>query len=306
MRGSAARRRARSALVPLLLAGWLLAAGGCGRGAERPPYPHESILAVVMELKLFLAQDPWRTPPGTDLEGRNIFSVTLERLDALEGIAGPEYADSLSFARGESLERLGRRSEAAAAFAAAAAAGTRLAPAAATRAEAARRMAGLTDRAAFTSTLEGYLNDLDVLERRLAEWIAENAPFPYGSFARVERERAREERIRLLLANRFVMENSAGRAVELARGFIDENVESHRHGQNLLLAGELFETLARDWAASHRPGSSDFDGGPPWSEWVDQARTLYGRAAQADGDPAKPEAQARLRALDAWVLRVRS
>src|SRR5262245_10186457 len=79
---------------------------GCAMQPVPAPYPHESVLTVIGELKIFLNQDPYRDPPGRDLQGRNIFRVTLERLDNIKPLVGPEYSDVLDYARGECLERL--------------------------------------------------------------------------------------------------------------------------------------------------------------------------------------------------------
>lgn len=277
----------------------------CSRSSDRVPYPHESVLTVVMELKMFLAQDPHRRAPGTDLEGRNIFKVSLARLDALGGLTGPEYKDVLAFARGECEERLGRWEKAAAFFDEATSAATRLSPIARDRAAAARRMNELVNRSTFDSTLEGYLNDLDVLQRRLADWIDRKPPFPYESFARAERERAREERLRILMENRLVLKDGAARAAAVAGALVEENARSWRINLDRLLQGELFETLARDWTALNRPEGPDFKS-EMWTTWVERAREAYRKVAQADGDPAKPEGQARLRVLDTYAMRIKS
>ncbi len=279
---------------------------GCSRADQRSPYPHESVMTVMLELKLFLERDPYRRAAGSDLEGRNIFKVSLARLDSLAQLTAPEYADVLAFARGECLERLGEHQAAAAAFSQAADLKTSLAEPARARAELAGRLAGLVDRAEFAPSAEGFLNDLEVLERRLAEWIDSGPPYPYESLARLERERAQEERARLLLANRFVLHEGPARAVAAARQLVETNGDSHRINQNRLLAGEVFETFARDWAASQRPEEAAFDADGRWGDLVAQAREAYRLVAQADGDPAKLEGQARLRALDAWALRIKS
>lgn len=277
----------------------------CARSSERVPYPHESVLTVVMELKMFLAQDPYRRPPGTDLEGRNIFKVSLARLDALKDLTGPEYRDVIAFARGQCRERLGQWSQAAAAFDEATAAATRLAGAARQRAALARRMNELANRSAFDGTLDGYLNDLDVAQRRLAEWVEQKPPFPYESFARAERERAQEERLRILMENRLVLRDGAARAAAVADALIEQNPQSWRINLDRLAQGGLFETLARDWTALNRPEGPDWRA-DAWAAWVERARAAYRTVAQADGDPAKPEGQARLRALDTYALRIKS
>ena len=279
---------------------------GCGRTARRSPYPHESIMTVVLELKLFLDQDPYRNPPGTDLEDRNIYRVSLARLTALEELADPVYADVLAYARAQCLERLGLYGEASGAFEAAEALRTELARDALERAGHARSLAELIDRSRLDDSVEGYLNGLEVIERRLEEWIDRRPPFPYPSLARIERERAQEERARLLAANRFLLRDAAPRAAEAFERLVDLNPDSARRNRNRLLVGEFYETLARDTTASLRPEGPAFNPEGNWADWVARARHEYRLVAQADGDPAKLEGQARLRSLDAYALAVRS
>jgi hypothetical protein len=281
-----------------------LMVAGCATPPVPAPYPHESVLTVFGELKIFLNQDPYADPPGRDLQGRNIYRVTLERLDGLRGLTGPEYRDVLAWARGACLERLGDFHAAATEFTAAAqSTGTLVAPASA-RAALASRMAALVDRATMGKTLESYLNDLDVLGRKLEAWQAEAPPFPYNGFIRAESERALTERVKLLADNRLVIDQSLPRAIELAKRLVESSKSSWRLGQDELLLGGLFETMARDVTAQLPPENLGFNAGSGWDNLLEQARAAYTRVAQRDGDLAKPEGQARLRALDAYALRV--
>lgn len=277
--------------------------------ATRPvpaPYPHESVLTVLGELKIFLNQNPYRDPPGRDLQGRNIYRVTLERLDSLKSLTGPEYTDVLAFARGECLERLGDWNGAQMAFNDATQTSTSLAEPARQRAAFAGRMDKLTDRAQMNKTLESYLNDLEVLGRNLDAWQGGQPPFPYPAYIRAEAERTLAERIKLLADNRLVLDQAMQRAIELGRKLVETTKDSWRLGQNDLLLGGLLETMARDQTAQLPPEGFAFNAEAGWNNLVDQARTIYTRAAQRDGDMAKPEAQARLRTLDAYALRVQT
>ncbi len=262
-------------------------------------------MTVVMELKMFLAQDPYRRPPGNDLEGRNIFKVSLARLDALKDLTGPEYRDVIAFARGQCRERLGQWSQAAAAFDEATSAATRLAGAARQRAALARRMNELANRSAFDGTLEGYLNDLDVAQRRLAEWVEQKPPFPYESFARAERERAQEERLRILMENRLVLRDGAARAAAVADALIEQNPRAWRINLDRLAQG-------RSSRRSRETGPPST--GPRGPDWRGRRMGGMGRAG-ARGPTARSrrptatrqtEGQARLRALDTYALRIKS
>jgi tetratricopeptide (TPR) repeat protein len=296
------RRPARLGIGLVAWIGLVLALGvgaaGCKRVEPRVPYPHESILTIVAELKLFLEQDPYTQPPGTDLEGRNIFRVTLERLAQLEPLLDAEYEDVLAFARGECLERLGAWPEAAQAFAQAGATSSTLAAAALRRGEQALRMAALIDPAKFSPDLRGRMNDLQVAQQKLREWAGESPPWPIGSFIEVERERAQEQQARL----QFTIE----RAIAPTQALAADNTRSSRAMQHQITLGTAFETMAREWTGIYRPEQTGIPEDAPWAGWVEAAREAYRKAALADGNPAKPEAQARLRALDAYALRMQN
>ena len=292
--------------VGLFGLGLAFALAACSRVEPRVPYPHESILTIVAELKLFLEQDPYTQPPGTDLEGRNIYRVSLERLAQLDQLLDPGYADVVDFARGECLERMGEWEAAAAAFTQAGATTSTLAAEAMRRAAQATRLGELTDRTRLTPTLEGYLNDLEVMQQELRTWSAQSPAWPMEALINLERERAQEEYARLLFTNRMILENGIERALNAQKTLCTEHTRSARAMQHQIGLGTMFESLARDWSSRNRPEETGLPEGSDWANWIEAAREAYRKAALADGDPAKPEAQARLRALDAYALRIQS
>lgn len=289
--------------IAFLLLGLGLA--GCTRVSQKAPYPHESILTVIAELKIFLAQDPYRQSPGQDMNGRNIYRVSLERLDALGALTdAARYGDVLAFARGECLERLGDWGGAQQAFAAAAQTSTSLAPVAAGRAAQAGKLAGLLEHRPAAPTLDGYLNDLDVLEHSLRAALAAAPPWPYDAYLRQALENLQDDRARLLFMNRLVMAGALGKALPAARKLVDDNPQSYRVSDHWLLLGTFYETMARDWTGMNHPEALKPRLDEGWGGWIEQARQAYRHVAQTDGDPAKVEGQARLRALDAYALRM--
>ena len=291
-----------------LLAGLILlgaALTSCAHTPPQAPYPHESIMTIIAELKIHLERDPYRRPPGVDMEGRNIYRVSLARLDQLKQLTSEEYRDVLAFARAQCDERLGDWSTAAADFDLAATGKDPLASIARQRAHSAAQLADLTNRQAMSQTLDGYLNDLDVLERQLEKLKDSKPDWPYDSYVTIELERTREEQARLLFENRLVRPGALPQALEKATQLVDQHTDSWRISEHRLLLGSFFETLARDWATDHPPQGNTFASGEEqWKGWVEKARQSYRIVAQTDGDPVKPEGQARLRALDAWSLRV--
>jgi len=307
--GDQARARA---LTPPACAVWLALlflpiCTGCLRAPDRAPYPHESVLTVIAELKIFLNEDPYRQPPGRDLEGLNIYRVSLSRIEELMALTGEDYLDILLFARAECLERLGLYGEAAAAFERAAAIGTTLAEPAAERGALARQLADQTSRETWGATLDAYLTGLEAARRRLQDWQAESPPWPYEAYLNAEIEQLAVERALLLFTSRLVLARATEQALAAAEELVVEHRQSFRHGEHLILLGDFHETLAREWTQRERPERNAEPGpGQPYEGWVLRARQAYREAAQRDGDPAKPEAQGRLRALDAFDLRMQA
>lgn len=284
------------------LAGLAVLACGCSTAPKLAPYPHESVLAVIAELKIFLRLDPYRAEPGRDLAGQNIYRVSLQRLNNLDELVGEEYDDVINFARAECYERLGRWSEAAKAFASAAANNTSLAEEAKIRQQWDEKIVEATGGGESARTLDSFLNHLDVVYGALAQLRESKPAAPYDSFIAVEMERTLERKASFLFENRFVLERGADRATEAAERLVKENAESRRKSDHLLLLGRFQETRARDYVQFNDPTGSDFDL-KSWTTWIEQARAAYTKVAQADGDPAKPEGQARLRVLDAFAQR---
>lgn len=285
----------------------LLALTACAQRVPQAPYPHESIMTVIAELRIHLERDPYQRPPGLDLEGGNIYRVSLVRLRQLDRMTGEEYRDVLAFARAQCLERLGNWPEAAEAYEQAALGKSPLADLARERARMAALLAGLADKDSMSQTMDGYLNDLDVLERQLDKQLAKGLTWPYDSFVKIELERTQREKARLLFNNRLVRPGALRRALEQAARLVETHTESWRISEHRLMLGSFYETMARDWAAENPPQEQSFAVGEEnWKSWANQAREAYRTVAQTDGDPVKPEGLARLRTLDAWSLRIES
>lgn len=296
----------RACVCLALAAAAAMMAGGCVRSIPPLPYPHESLLTVVAELKLFLDRDPYQWAPGRDLEGRNIFRVTLRRLDSLDGQIDPEYNDVIAFARARCHERLGQWRAAKRDFETAARAGTSLADSAGARAELAGRLAEMTDRSRVSRSLGAYFNDLEIMERDLLAMAGEDLPYPYPSYAKLEAERAIGEAARSWFAYRRIMPEGVERSLGLARRMTTDFKDSWLIAEHWIMLGEFNEMLARDITANNGVNRGGFEPENGWDTLVGQARVAYNEAAGMDGDPAKPEAQARQRALDAYSLRIQS
>jgi hypothetical protein len=286
--------------VPLILA--LLIAGGCGRSDKLLPYPHESILSAIGELKIWLRADPYREEPGRDLEGQSIFRATLARLDSMDELTRPEYDDILAFARAECYERLGEWTRAAEQFQIVADAGTSLSEEAAIRRQWVVSFIEAITQPPSIEQIEDYLDYLDARLVLFEQLRRSNPLFPYDAYIMIEMERTLEEKAVFMFTNRVVIPEGSRRAIDTGERLLREHSASRRLGEHQLTLGGFHEALARDYVRLNPPQMSGFDP-ETWMVWVEPAREFYAKAADKDGDPAKPEAQARLRALEALATR---
>lgn len=276
---------------------------GCQRASMDAPYPHESLLSIIAESKIALRKDPYLEPPGRDLEGQNIFRVTLTRLDSVDELAGAAYDDVLAFARAECHERLSRWSAAVAEYGEVIESETSLSESAKAHRAWAMLIAEAASETTETLTLSAFINTLDVRRVAYLQVLEQKPPFPYDGLIRRAMESNLQIKSQFLFDNRYLIPRGAELSIESARKLVEENLKSYRYGENWLLLAGIYEGLARDYAQFNDPGEANFNP-ENWSALMDQAREACRKAAQADGDLAKPEAQARLRALDAYSLRV--
>lgn len=276
--------------------------GACSRADKRLPYPHESVLSALAELKIQLRSDPYREEAGRDLEGQNIYRATLTRMDSIDELTGLEYDDILAFARAECHERLGDWAGAGERFKQVADAGTSLSEEAGIRLIWVNRFREAIRQPPSVEDLEDYLDYLDAQIVQFEQLRRSGPIFPYDSYIMIELERVLEQKAAFLFTNRVVIAEGAKRGLEVGQLLLKDHSASHRIGEHELTVGGMNEALARDYMRLNPPQRAGFDV-DGWVAWVDAARELYAKAAQRDGDPAKPEAQARLRVIEALAAR---
>lgn len=293
-----ARRIAFGCVLALLLG----ALAGCARSDKQMPYPHESILSALAELKIWLRSDPYREEPGRDLEGQNIFRATLTRLDSIDPLTGPEYDDILAFARAECFERLGNWKSAEEQFQRVAGMGTSLSEEAGIRLIWVKRFLAARREPPSLDNLADYLDYLDGQTVQFEQLRRSGPMFPYDSYIMIELERIQEQKAAFLFMNRAVIKDASTRAIATQEALLKAHAASRRIGEHELALGGFYEGLARDYLRLHPPQWSGFDE-EQWLAWIEKARELYNKAAERDGDLAKPEAQARLRTVEALATR---
>jgi hypothetical protein len=153
--------------------------------------------------------------------------------------------------------------------------------------------------------IEDLADYLDYLDAQLVQFeqLRRSGPqFPYDAYIMIELERVLEQKAAFLFMNRVVIPEGAKRGIATGEQLLLEHAASNRLGEHEISVGGMHEGLARDYLRMNPAQGHTFDA-EAWLVWVDAARELYSKAAQRDGDAAKPEGQARLRAIEAMAAR---
>jgi hypothetical protein len=265
------------------------------------PVGDDSLTRVVAELKLHLRDDTYRYDRATTEDGRNVFAVSLWKLDRLAGLrARPqdswENADYvIEFARGKALERLRRYEEAVAAYRRVAAAGSLLGDAAAERARVVEGFARASARPAdpFANPEE----ERRFIEARIDLWrqlALDVHGTPYESLALEESEAWQVMRV-----DWFARSDRLGDAISACENLLEAHRESKLFGKHLLRLGDLYADSARRVELQARANFANLDPSQ-YESLVDQAFSAYELAAEDRRPALRREARNRIEALLAY------
>ena len=289
--------------IAILLASALLA--GCvSLGDESANDRAGSLSLTVTELEMQLKSDPYRTFAHLRADGRNVFDVTLWRLDRLKRRLDPDSQDAeradaiavIEFARGRALERLRRYDEALDAYDRVARAGGLLAAEARESAAMADFFAGIGAIAARPET------DTAFLEGWAFEWRQIARELRGTEYASVALQEA--ERLEILHVERLARHRDLGAAVEACRTLIEENRASKLYGRHLIRLGDLYAELARrehDRARQRRGGID----AARYERSLDRALSAYELASETRKPHLRREAKTKIDALIAYHEGVR-
>jgi hypothetical protein len=242
------------------------------------PYaPYENLAEVLADFSRHLRDDLYRFPPPQDVSGRSLYAATLDRLDNFRTLHPHEMTDVVGFARAEAFLRIGNYDASARAFDTVSTLASPLAqPARSRRAIVAEiaRASALPERG---PTLEATL---DLMRAKLEQWDR-----------LLERTRGTPDEAWL--------EDGTDTALRSATFLIAKHAESKNAPAHVIRLADIHATLARECADAHPQAS--FDEGA-----FSQAAEAYASIGSLDGVPQKPEAQAKLAALQAYRQQVLS
>lgn len=283
------------AVLAILLAAPVARAGDA-TGAQAP---YEDVTEVLATLAWHLDDDLYRYPRAKDPTGRDVFRLSLERLEAWETRFPTRLRDVTTFGRAQCLERLGEYQRATTAYGQVAAMPG--SPLAAKAREQQARAKSFADTLAMTDDGPDMQARLAALQKKLDAWnvlIQANAGTPYENIGRVEEERLEVKAANLVVEHRHGIERGDETADRALRFIVEKHAESKNLPAHVLALGALQEAVARDWFSFHdRPLTFDEDA---FILQTDRALDTYRKVATWDGAPEKPEGQGRFQALESW------
>jgi hypothetical protein len=275
-----------------------------GAAERQGPYaPYENLIEVLADFSRHLRDDLYRFPAPKDIVGRNLFAVTLERLENFRLLHPDEMPDVIGFASAEALVRLGRYAAAARAFEHVAALDSPLAKTAeahlAEVTEIARVHALPEDGPDLETTLARMRAKLEAWDRL----IVQTTGTPYEAICRREEEHAERRVLTTIIDSRAWLADGTETAIRSAAFLVTKHVDSRTAPTHVIQLGDLYADLAREYVVAHP--EADFDQ-QVFRQRITRALEVYSRIAGLDGIPEKPEAQAKLAALQAYHDKVLS
>jgi len=274
------------------------------RNDAKAPLPADNLLIIVADIQRHINDDVYRYPYATDVTGQNVFRAGIVRLANYETLFPGRMKDLVALAKANAFEKLGAFSEAERNYLEA----QKSEDAAVRRsagegAERARRFGQVLRRELDQSGLRPYERDLQVLIRDADDLAEKYKGTPHAALALVERERAEMRLAEFYIAMRFVHPYTTDDAILQIKRNIERNANSKNRYSHHLMLGDLYASLARQYAVMHDPDGTEFDM-KEFEGFASQARSEYFIVQQADGYPEKLEGRAKLAALEAFVERI--
>jgi hypothetical protein len=265
--------------------------------------PYEDLLEVLAPLTWHLDDDLYRFPRPSDPTGHDLFQLSLARLDGWEKRYPSTFRDITTYARAETLERIGEYQRSSDAYRqVAGVAGSPLAASAKTNAERTSTFAAAAAMPEDGPDLEARLT---VLRKKLDAWgklVDANKGTPYQTFALVEEERLERLTSGLVVQHRRLLAKGDDTAERALRFLIEKHAESKNLPSHILRLGDLYADLAHEYVDAHeRPLEFKED---DFTARADRALDVYRKVATWDGVPEKPEGQARFTALETYKANV--
>ena len=211
--------------------------------------PYEDLLEVLAPLTWHLRDDLYRFAAPRDPTGHDLFSISLARLEGWEKRYPSSFRDVTTFARAQTLERLGEYQKATDAYGQVAAmSGSPLGDAAKTHAI---RTATFATAAALPEGGHDLDERLAALRKKLDAWgkiVEAQSGTPSQPLALVEEERLERLTSGLVVEHRRLLDKGDETAERALRFLIQKHAESKNLPEHVLRLGDLYADFAREYA----------------------------------------------------------
>ena len=289
----------RSLLIPVLLT-----VVGCQ--TPRPPEMRDApeaytVNLIVAELQMHLRDDIYRMNRALTRDGRDVFTVSLWRLDRLQRMRGLDLGSwenidiVIEFARARALERLRRYSEAADAYDRVVQRGSLLAEPAENASFVMRRFTQYIGPSSEPYVApEDEIRFLDARVERWRELAWQHRGTSYEPLALAEGEAWEMLRLDWIARNR-----SPNEAIEAATRLVERHGSSKLYAGHLMRLGDLYAEAARREHLKSRAKLVPFDP-ERYSALLDQAFSAYELAGDQRRPDLRRQATNKIEALRAY------
>jgi hypothetical protein len=266
--------------------------------------PAENLLIIVADIQRHLRDDVYRYPYPRDFTGQNVFRSALIRLANYETLYPNKMSDVVALAKAQAFEKLTAYEEALANYEKASKSpDENIAKVGSEGAQRMKRFIQVARQNIDNSGLRTYERDLQKVIRDLDDLATQLKGTPHQCLALLERERAQMLLAEFYVSMRFIQPYSTDDALLQLKRNIEQNKESKRRYRHRMMLADLYYQLAAQYVTKADPDGPNFDM-RQFEGFANAARTEYDIISRADGFPEKPEARAKLLALEALVKEV--
>lgn len=278
---------------------------GCAAHKRAVQYrPTETLVEILSDFQRHLEDDTYRFQVARDVSGRNLYKVTLIRLNNYEKIyPNNKFQPIISFNKAKAYEKLHEYDLAIQSYEEVLKYPSPLAELAKKNHAICQELKEMSQRDQDGSPPPEHL---DALEKKIQGWeqlIERYQGTPYEYLALEQQEKVEREKVAFIESHMGDWKD-AGLAIQHYNALLSRHAESKDIHRYLLRFGDFYASMAGRYAAEKDPHGLKFDL-KEFEKFADTALELYESVANKDGIPEKLEAKEKLKALVSYIRTIR-
>lgn len=280
---------------------------GVGCAGPKPAVKYrspETLMEILSDFQRHLEDDTYRFQVARDLSGRNLYKVTLIRLNNYEKIyPNHPFQPIVRFNKARAYEKLHEYDLAVQNYEEVLKDPSPLAELAEKNLAICREFKEMGPKTPEGLPPQEYLGEL---EKKIQGWeslIEKYRGTPYEYLAREEQEKAEWERV-AFVESRTGDWKDAEPVIQQYNALISRHAESKNLDRYLLRLGDFYARMASRYAEEKDPHGLKFDL-KEFEKFADAALGLYESVANKDGIPEKLEAKGKLAAFVSYLHTIR-